>query len=68
MKLLRWDAIRAQIGLSRSIVWRYERRGLFPRRVYITARTVGRLEDEVADCQREANNPQLWAVKIPYPS
>jgi len=49
MKLLRWNAIHAQTGLSRTTVWRYERQGLFPRRVHITARTVGWLEAEVTD-------------------
>jgi len=49
MKLLRWKEVHAQTGLSRSTVWRYERRGEFPRRIQLTTRTVGWLEDEVTN-------------------
>jgi prophage regulatory protein len=47
MRILRWNEIHEGTGLSRSTVWRCERQGLFPRRVQLTARTVGWLEDEV---------------------
>lgn len=49
MRILRWNEIREGTGLSRSTVWRYERQGLFPRRIQLTARTVGWLEDEVTN-------------------
>jgi prophage regulatory protein len=49
MRILRWKDLHARTGLSRSTVWRCERRGVFPRRIQLTARTVGWLEDEVRD-------------------
>ena len=49
MTILRWRDLHARTGLSRSTVWRYERRGVFPRRIQLTARSVGWIEGEVSD-------------------
>ena len=49
MRILRWQEIHEGTGLSRTTVWRYERQGLFPRRIQLSARTVGWLENEVTN-------------------
>jgi prophage regulatory protein len=49
LKLLRFPAVRERTGLSRSTIWRLERRGAFPRHHRISANAVAWLEDDVAD-------------------
>ena len=44
---LRWPVIRRTTGLSRSTVWRLERRGMFPKRRQLSPGTVGWLSSEV---------------------
>jgi prophage regulatory protein len=46
-RLLRFPAIRERTGLSRSTIWRLERRGAFPRHRRISANAVAWLEEEV---------------------
>lgn len=46
-KFLRFPAVRARTGLSRSTIWRLERQGLFPRRRHISHRAVAWSADEV---------------------
>lgn len=46
-RFLRWAAVRDRTGLSRSTIWRLERRGAFPRHRRISANTVGWVENEV---------------------
>jgi len=46
-RLLRFPAIRERTGLSRSTIWRLERRGAFPRHRQISANAVAWLEEEV---------------------
>lgn len=45
--LLRFPAVRARTGLSRSTIWRLEQRGLFPRRRRISHRAVAWAAEEV---------------------
>ena len=47
MKLLRFKELKTVVGLSRTSVWRLERRGEFPRRRQISRNVVGWREDEV---------------------
>jgi prophage regulatory protein len=47
LKLLRFGAVQARIGLSRSTIWRLERRGQFPRHRRISANAVAWVEDEL---------------------
>ncbi len=47
VKLLRCEAVQERTGLSRTTLWRMERRGDFPKRVHITSSLVAWLEDEV---------------------
>jgi prophage regulatory protein len=56
LKFLRFSAVRERTGLSRSTIWRLERRGVFPRHRRISANAVGWLEQEV-------NEWVLWRVK-----
>jgi prophage regulatory protein len=49
LKLLRFPAVRERTGLSRSTIWRLERRGAFPRHHRISANAVAWLEDDIAD-------------------
>lgn len=49
LKLLRFTAVRERTGLSRSTVWRLERRGAFPKHVKVSANIVAWLEQDVAD-------------------
>ena len=47
LKLLRFPAIRERTGLSRSTIWRLERRGAFPKHRRLSANTVAWVEEEV---------------------
>jgi prophage regulatory protein len=47
LKLLRFPAIRERTGLSRSTIWRLERRGEFPRHVRISMNAVAWVEEDV---------------------
>ena len=49
LRFLRFHAVRDRTGLSRSTIWRLERRGLFPKHRRISANAVGWLEGEVND-------------------
>ena len=48
-RLLRFPAVRERTGLSRSTIWRLERRGEFPPHRRISANAVAWVEEEVAD-------------------
>ena len=47
LKLLRFTAVRERTGLSRSTVWRLERRGAFPKHIKVSANIVVWLEEDV---------------------
>ncbi len=47
-RLLRFPAVRERTGLSRSTIWRLERRGDFPQHRRISANVVAWVETEVA--------------------
>jgi prophage regulatory protein len=47
LKLLRFPAVRERTGLSRSTIWRLERRGEFPRHHRISPNVVAWLEEDV---------------------
>ena len=46
-RLLRFPAVLARTGLSRSTVWRLERRGAFPRHRRISPNAVAWLEQDI---------------------
>jgi prophage regulatory protein len=47
VRFLRFPAVRARTGLSRSTIWRLERQGAFPRHRRISRNAVAWVEDEV---------------------
>jgi prophage regulatory protein len=47
-RLLRFAAVRDRTGLSRSTIWRLERKGLFPRHVNASVNIVAWLEEDVS--------------------
>jgi prophage regulatory protein len=47
LKFLRFHAVRDRTGLSRSTIWRLERRGEFPKHRRISANAVGWVEQEI---------------------
>ena len=49
LKLLRFTAVRERTGLSRSTVWRLERRGAFPKHIKVSANIVAWLEEDVIE-------------------
>jgi len=49
LRLLRFPAVRERTGLSRSTIWRLERRGAFPRHHRISANAVAWIEDDIAN-------------------
>jgi prophage regulatory protein len=49
LKLLRFPAVRERTGLSRSTIWRLERRGEFPRHYRIAPNVVAWVEDDVTN-------------------
>ena len=48
-RLLRFPAVRDRTGLSRSTIWRLERRGEFPRHRRISANVVVWVEEEISN-------------------
>jgi len=44
---VRWSTLQAQVGLSRTTIWRMERTGCFPRRRQLSANSVAWLQSEV---------------------
>jgi prophage regulatory protein len=57
LRLLRFAAVRARTGLSRSTIWRLERRGSFPRHRRISANAVAWVEEEVHNWIRAKVGP-----------
>ena len=49
LKLLRFPSVREMTGLSRSTIWRLERRGEFPKHYRIAPNVVAWVEEDVAD-------------------
>src|SRR5687768_16519041 len=49
LRFIRFDAVKERTGLSRSTIWRLERRGDFPRHRRISANAVAWIEEEVSD-------------------
>ena len=49
LRFLRFPIVRARTGLSRTTIWRLERRGDFPRHRRISSNAVAWAEHEVAD-------------------
>lgn len=47
LRFIRFAAVRDRTGLSRSTIWRLERRGAFPKHRRIAVNAVGWLEEEV---------------------
>ena len=52
LRFLRFPAVRARTGLSRSTIWRLERQGSFPRHRRISRNAVAWVEDEVTEWMR----------------
>jgi prophage regulatory protein len=52
IRFLRFPAVLARTGLSRSTIWRLERRGEFPRHRRISRNAVAWIEAEVTDWMR----------------
>ena len=55
IRVLRFRDVRDRTGLSRSTIWRLERRGMFPPHRQISPNAVGWLEDELNDWIRTRN-------------
>jgi prophage regulatory protein len=55
-RLLRFPTVRERTGLSRSTIWRLERRGDFPRHRRISANAVAWVEQEVTQWIRSRSN------------
>src|SRR5215471_3147521 len=49
LKLLRFTDVHERTGLSRSTVWRLERRGAFPKHIKVSANIVAWLEQDVVE-------------------
>ncbi len=47
LRFLRFDAVRERTGLSRTTIWRLERKGLFPPHLHISVNAVAWREDEI---------------------
>jgi prophage regulatory protein len=57
-RLLRFPTVRERTGLSRSTIWRLERRGEFPRHRRISANVVAWVETEVVDWIQSRVKPE----------
>lgn len=62
LRILRVREVVARTGLSRSTLWRLERKGHFPARRQISAGAVGWLESEIEDFL--ASRPEKLAVGL----
>jgi prophage regulatory protein len=60
VRFLRFPAVRARTGLSRSTIWRLERQGGFPRHRRISRNAVAWVEDEVTDWMRSKLEADAW--------
>src|SRR5437660_12875162 len=47
VRAIRIKELQQRVGLSRTSIWRLERRGLFPRRVHLTGNAVGWIDEEI---------------------
>jgi prophage regulatory protein len=47
LRFIRFTAVRDRTGLSRSTIWRLERRGAFPKHKQLSTNAVGWLEQEI---------------------
>lgn len=56
LKLLRFPVVRERTGLSRSTIWRLERRGEFPKHYRISPNVVAWAEEQVSDWIAERTN------------
>ena len=56
LKLLRFPVVREMTGLSRSTIWRLERRGEFPRHHRIAPNVVAWVEEDVSNWIHERTN------------
>ena len=52
LRFIRFAGVRDRTGLSRSTIWRLERRGVFPKHRRLSANAVGWLEAEIDDWVR----------------
>lgn len=48
MKVIHYGEMKRLIGVSRTTLWRWERKGLFPARIKLGPNSVAWAEDEVA--------------------
>jgi prophage regulatory protein len=60
MHILRLPEVIGRTGLSRTTLWRLERNGQFPRRIYLSRNSVGWDRDEVS--RWLANRPRGLSV------
>lgn len=58
--ILRADAVVERVGLSRTTIWRQERKGAFPRRIRLSDNAVGWLEEDIQNWL--ANRPRGTAA------
>jgi len=59
LRLLRFSAVRARTGLSRSTIWRLEQCGAFPKHRRLSANTVAWVEGEVMSWIQSKIDPPI---------
>ncbi len=68
-RILRTNEVAARLGISRTTLWRWERRGLIPRKRRLGPNTVGWLASEIenwfetVDAQATTNLPAIPGAK-----
>ena len=68
LRFLRFPAVRARTGLSRTTIWRLERQGDFPRHRRISRNAVAWAEHEVADWIRSKLGPSHQPASADQPT
>ena len=53
MKILRVDEVTERIGVCRGTLWRWEKLGLFPKKIQIGRRAMGWLEEDIDNWLKE---------------
>ena len=64
MRIIRWKRLSEVTGLSRTTVWRYEKKGIFPQRRRLGPMAIGWVEEEVEKWIKTLPGQQIQGGKV----
>ena len=68
MKILRIPEVIKLTGLSRATIWRLERKGKFPSRLYLSENAIGWHEDDIREWIASRPRGMLRRKQFPTPN